>query len=129
LWTSQEIGKCLVFQMDAHQVKTNANLEELMAAMEASAVRMEANQEKLKATDLEVNPEETEAAVETIRALKDRHLAVRRHGWPKKQTQGNGGSGRSWPSPRMVDPLRNSCSAQGTQSSGTKEGQCCKRSP
>jgi hypothetical protein len=53
---------------------------------------------------LEANPEEIEseavpkekAAVETVRALKKRHrdwhLATRRHGQPKKQTQGNGGS-------------------------------------
>jgi hypothetical protein len=43
----------------------------LMAAIKASPVRMEANKEKLKATDLETNPEETEATVETIGALKD----------------------------------------------------------
>jgi hypothetical protein len=32
---------------------------------------MEANQEKLKAMDLEANPEEIEATVETVGALKD----------------------------------------------------------
>jgi hypothetical protein len=53
----------------------------------------------MKATDLEANPEEMksvvvyeevskeEAMVEMVRTLKDRHLAVRRRGQPKKRTQ------------------------------------------
>jgi hypothetical protein len=53
--------------------------------MEAHPIRMEANQEKLKVTDLEANPEEIEvmvkcqkvpnkeAAVKTIEALEDRY--------------------------------------------------------
>jgi hypothetical protein len=66
--------------METNQDKMDASLKEmkeemkakLMAVMNASPLRMEANKEKLKVTDLEVNLEEIEAAVETIGALKDR---------------------------------------------------------
>jgi hypothetical protein len=53
------------------QEKIVCNHEELMAIMKDSQERMETNQEKLKAMDLEENPEEIEATVKTVGALKD----------------------------------------------------------
>jgi hypothetical protein len=101
--------------MDVNQEHSVAGLEKIKAMveaclekMEAYPIGMEADQEKLKVTDLEANPEEMdvmaerqkvpnkESAVETIKALEDRYgdwcWAVRRHRWPNKRSQGNGGS-------------------------------------
>jgi hypothetical protein len=79
-----------------------------MARIDAQLEKMEACLGKTEATDLEANREEIEskgeyeevpkeqAAVETFGALKKRHgdwhLAVRRHGQPKKRIHGDRGS-------------------------------------
>jgi hypothetical protein len=101
-------------QMDVHQAKTEANHEELIAAMKTTDERIEAlldvSQEVTEAypeimevnlgelqsvTEHEVVPKE-EAAVKPFRALKkqhgDWHLAIRHRDQTKKWTQGNGGS-------------------------------------
>jgi hypothetical protein len=71
--------------------------------MEADVITFEGNSNRMEATNLELNPEETEAAVErqelhkkdinfdSIGSLKDRYgercLVVRRRRWAKKQIQ------------------------------------------
>jgi hypothetical protein len=69
-----------------------------------------------------------EAAMETVRALKDRRPAVRRRAWPKKRIQGDGGPWQKLAITRGQLIRRRSCTAQGTQASGTGQGRCYKRS-
>jgi hypothetical protein len=92
--------------MKAKREKTEANIETGQKAREAKS---KADLEEMEATDLEESPKEIESKaehevpkeeviVETFGALKERyryqHIAVWRHGQPKKQTQGNRGSWR-----------------------------------
>jgi hypothetical protein len=92
----------MIAKMDAHQERMDSHHEKMMAIMEACLAKMEA-------VDLEENPDgikseseqqevpKVEAAVKTIRALKDQygdqHLAMGCHRQPKKWTQGDGRSG------------------------------------
>jgi hypothetical protein len=92
----------LISWLDAHHAKTEANHEELMAAMKASHERMiakmEANPEEMKSVVVHDEVPKEEATVKTVRALKKRHgvqhLAVGRLRKPKERTQGKGGSQR-----------------------------------
>jgi hypothetical protein len=68
--------------------------------MEACLRKMEpcilgANSEETKSIAVYEEVSKEVAAVEMIRTLKDRHLAIRHHGQPKKRTQGSGGTRRS----------------------------------
>jgi hypothetical protein len=47
----------------------------------------------------------------------------------KKWTQGDRGSWKKLAAAQRDDPLCYSCTAQGTQSLGTRQGQCCTRNP
>jgi hypothetical protein len=64
---------------------------------------MEENSEEMKSLAGHQEDSKEEATVETIGTLEnrcgDRRLAVRRRGQPKKRTQADGESGRSWPPP------------------------------
>jgi hypothetical protein len=90
---SQELLKeVMLANLDAHH-------ERIMARMYSKLEKMEAYLGKTEAMDLEANPEsmveheevlKEEATVKPVRVLKkqhgDRHLAMRRHGQPRKQT-------------------------------------------
>jgi hypothetical protein len=96
--------------MKANQAKTDASLREMKEGMlamldthyERMMAKIDSQLEKTEATEeIESKAEhdrvpKEEAAVETVRALKewyrDQHLAARRRGQRKKRTQGNGGS-------------------------------------
>jgi hypothetical protein len=64
--------------------------------MEAYLEKMEANLEEMKSVAVHTEVPKEEAALKTVRALKERygvwHLTVEHRRQPKKWTQGNGGS-------------------------------------
>jgi hypothetical protein len=78
--------------MDARQERTEASMKSWREEMKACPEKRDAIPEETDvAAERQKIPKE-EAVVETIGAMKDRRLAVRRHGRPRKRTQGDGGS-------------------------------------
>jgi antitoxin (DNA-binding transcriptional repressor) of toxin-antitoxin stability system len=134
----KEIKEDIITKQEEMLAKIEAHQERMMAKTDSQLEKMEACMGKTEATDLEAKTEEIkseglheevpkeEASVKTVRALKKRHgdrqLAVRRRGQPKKRTQGDGGFRKN-----LVATSRGT--TRHALSSGTRPGQCCKRSP
>jgi hypothetical protein len=70
----------------------NANQQELKIMLDARLEKMEANAGELQSVLVHQEVPKEKAAVETIGALEDQHLAIRRCQQLKKWTQGDGGS-------------------------------------
>jgi hypothetical protein len=103
----EELTATLEAKLQANETKTDANLGEMMASLDAHYERMMSCLGKTEATDLEANAEEMQsvavheavpkedAAVKTGRALnkrhRGRHLAAGRRRQPKDRTKGKGG--------------------------------------
>jgi hypothetical protein len=135
---------------DANEGKTNAWLEEMkawqketMACQEATEVCLEKTQAYLESkepTPVEMAStaehlavSKQEAAVEKVRALEDRygdrHLAVGHRRQPKKRTEGDGGSWQKFAAARGRLTRRNIPAPGKGRSSGTRQRQCCTKSP
>jgi hypothetical protein len=122
----------IIAKMDAHQermgVSVNAWRKETTASHETTETCLESKEQT--AAVHEVVPKD-EASAKTVRALKkrygDRHLALGRR---REETDP-----RRWWLLKKVgrrpqdDPPCHYCTAQGTRSSGTRQGQYNRRSP
>jgi hypothetical protein len=79
-------------QVGSHASRIDVNQEEMKAMLDACLETLEANPEELQSVAVNQEIPKEEVAVEMIRALKDRYLAVGRRRQMKKRTQGDGGS-------------------------------------
>jgi hypothetical protein len=130
----------IIAQMDVNVEKIEARFDACLEKMEAWTEKMMTRREATEAypEKLEPNPEEMksiaehqedtkeEAEVETIGALEDRYgdrrLIVRRHGRPKKRTQGHGGSRQ-----KLAAACRRL--TRHAVPASRKLGRCCKQNP
>jgi hypothetical protein len=119
------------------KVETDADRKEMQACLEKTEACLERKERtSVEMANIAAHPEDSneEVAVEMVRALKDQSggpLSGRKMPRTAEKTD----PGRWWvPAeddrhPWTVDLPCHSCTAQGTQSSGTRQGQCCKKSP
>jgi hypothetical protein len=125
--------------MDALREEMKANQDGLPAKENGGLARKDRwHRFRGKSEEIELKarhevPKE-EAAVKIVRELKKRHgywhIAVRHHGQLKKQTQGDGGSRKKLAAAcRGMAHCDIRALCKGTQSSGTRKGQCCTRNP